>query len=81
MSNPAYRKFELDSGLDRQPRHERRNVRAGHRSSATRIMRNIDALLATPGAEEPKQAQFKLSLEEKLQTLKLVGCRDLGAEW
>ena len=50
----------------------KRNVRAGHHSSATQIMRNIDALLATPGAGEPKQGQLKLSLEEKLQTLKLL---------
>ena len=33
-------------------------------------MKQIDALLAAPSAEEPRLAQLKLSLEEKLETLK-----------
>ena len=55
----------MAEGLSRKKR-----IRAGHRASATRTMKQIDALLAVPGAEEPKLAQLKLSLEEKLETLK-----------
>lgn len=47
-------------------------IRRGHRGSATRMMRQIDELLADTTPQEQRLAQLKLSLEEKLQTLKLL---------
>ena len=48
----------------------KKKIRAGHRGCATRAMRRIDTLLAASGADEQQLAQLKLSLEEKLETLK-----------
>lgn len=61
----------MTEGLARKKR-----IRAGHQSSATRTMRQIDDLLAVPDVEEQKLAQLSLSLEEKLETLKQL---DAGA--
>ena len=66
----------------------KRRIRAGHRASATRTLNQIDTLLVAPGTEEQKLAQLKLSLEEKLTTLRqldaeileLTGEDDLEAE-
>ena len=48
----------------------KKKIRAGHRGCATRVMRRIDTLLAASGTDEQQLAQLKLSLEEKLETLK-----------
>ena len=49
----------------------KKKIRAGHRASATRLLNQVDdgALAATP-TDNDKLAQLKLSLHEKLETLK-----------
>ena len=48
----------------------KKSIRAGHRGSATRMMNLADDLLAAHIVDEARLAQLKLSLEEKLGTLK-----------
>ena len=47
-----------------------KRIRAGHRGSATGMMSDSDGLLAADVVDEARLAQLKLSLEEKLETLK-----------
>ena len=51
---------------------KKKRIRAGHRASATRILNRIEAVLADPPADLDNLAQLKLSLQEKLETLKLL---------
>ena len=48
-------------------------VAAGHKASATRMLNEIDGLLAKEMSDVLKLSQLKLSLKEKLETLKLLG--------
>ena len=49
---------------------KKKRIRAGHRASATRMLRQIDELLAVTPPDTVRLSQLKLSLEEKLGTLK-----------
>ena len=49
---------------------KKKRIRAGHRASATRMLRQSDELLAVAPPDTVKLSQLKLSLEEKLGTLK-----------
>ena len=52
---------------------KRRQIRAGHRASATRMMRQVEDLTAVEdGVNTMKLSWLKLSLQEKLDTLKLL---------
>ena len=78
---PGQRKHRLESarsasctpdmteaeGLSRKKR-----IRAGHRVSATRILNQIDGALPAVTPDSAKLSQLKLSLQEKLETLKLL---------
>lgn len=55
----------MAEGLPRKKR-----IRAGHRASATRILNQIDGALAAATPDNAKLSQLKLSLQEKLETLK-----------
>ena len=54
----------------------KRRIRAGHKGSATRILHQVDGLLEEREPEletdKAKLSQLKLSLQEKLETLKLI---------
>ena len=50
----------------------KRRIRAGHRASATRILNQVDTTLTESAIDIDKLAQMKLSLAEKLDTLKLL---------
>ena len=60
-------KVEMAEGLARKKR-----IRAGHKTSATRMLNQIDGLLAEEAPDVSKLSQLKLSLQEKLETLKLL---------
>ena len=52
---------------------KKKRIRAGHRASATRTLTKLnDALAAETAPDEAKLSQLKLTLEEKLGTLKLL---------
>ena len=51
---------------------KKKRIRAGHRASATRTLTKVADALAAETAEEAKLSQLKLTLEEKLGTLKLL---------
>ena len=57
----------MAEGLARKKR-----IRAGHKASATRMLNQIDGLLAEEAPDVSKLSQLKLSLQEKLETLKLL---------
>lgn len=48
----------------------KKKIRAGHRASATRLLNQIDAILGDDDPDGDKLALLKLSLREKLETLK-----------
>lgn len=48
----------------------KKKIRAGHRASATRLLNQVDGALAATPTDNDKLAQLKLSLHEKLDTLK-----------
>ena len=50
----------------------KKRIRAGHKSSATRMLSQIDELLAQENPDLSKLSQLKLSLQGKLETLKLL---------
>ena len=50
----------------------KRKICAGHRASATRILKKVDTTLTESAIDIDKLAQMKLSLAEKLDTLKLL---------
>ena len=49
---------------------KKKRNRAGHKSSATKIMRQIDELLATDTPDKARLSLLRLSLKEKLETIK-----------
>lgn len=51
---------------------KKRRIRAGHKASATKMLNEVDALLAEEPPKLTKLSPLKLSLEEKLATLKLL---------
>ena len=48
----------------------KKKIRAGHQASATRLLNQVDGALAATPTDNDKLAQLKLSLHEKLETLK-----------
>ena len=50
----------------------KKRIRAGHRGSTTRMLREVDELLAADTLDKARLAQLKLSLQEKLDTLKQI---------
>ena len=56
----------------------KRRIRAGHKVSATRMLTQINALLADESPDLSKLSQLKLSLQEKLETIKLLDGEMLG---
>ena len=60
----------MTSTTEALPRKKR--IRAGHRASATRLLNQIDAILADTHPDGDRLALLKLSLKEKLETLKLL---------
>ena len=51
---------------------KRKRIRAGHKASATRMLNEVDTLMAEPSPELSKLSQLRMSIEEKLKTLKLL---------
>ena len=51
---------------------KKKRIRAGHRASTTRALTKVNDALAAETADEAKLSQLKLTLEEKLGTLKLL---------
>ncbi len=51
---------------------KKKRVRAGHKASAKRMLGQVDSELATPSPELTRLSQLRCSLEEKLETLKLL---------
>ena len=51
---------------------KKKRIRAGHRASTTRTLTKVNDALAAETADEAKLSQLKLTLEEKLGTLKLL---------
>ena len=50
----------------------KKRIRGGHKALATRMLSQIDALLEQESPDLSKLSQLKLSLHEKLETLKLL---------
>ena len=50
----------------------KKRIRGDHKASATRMLSQIDELLAQESPDLAKLSQLKLSLQEKLETLKLL---------
>ena len=48
---------------------KKKKIRAGHRASATRILRQVQTCISTVPLDASKALQLKRSLEEKLQSL------------
>ena len=57
----------MAEGLARKKR-----IRAGHKASATRMLNRIDELLKAEEVDKAQLAQLKMSLTEKLETVKLL---------
>ena len=51
---------------------KKKRIRAGHRASTTRTLTKVNDVLAADAADEARLSQLKLTLEEKLGTLKLL---------
>ena len=51
---------------------KKKRIRAGHRASATRTLMKVNEALTAETSDESKLLQLKLTLEEKLGTLKLL---------
>ena len=51
---------------------KKKRIRAGHKASTTKVLSEVDALLAEETPEPAKLSGFKLRLEEKLETIKLL---------
>lgn len=47
-------------------------IRAGHRGVATKLLRDVEAVLGASTVDVDKLSELKMSLNEKLQTLKLL---------
>ena len=52
---------------------KKKRIRAGHRASTTWALTKVNDALAAETTDEAKLSQLKLTLEEKLGTLKLLG--------
>ena len=50
----------------------KKKIRGGHKASATRMLSQIDALLREESSDLSKLQQLRLSLQEKLETLRLL---------
>lgn len=50
----------------------KKRIRGGHKSSATRMLTQINALLTEDPPDLSKLSQLKLSIQEKLETIKLL---------
>ena len=50
----------------------KKKVRAGHKGSVTRMLNQIDAILADGTPDVSKLPQLKQSLQEKLESIKLI---------
>ena len=48
----------------------KKTIRGGHRASVTRLITEVERVLGVSPAEDGKVPQLKLSLSEKLNTLK-----------
>ena len=48
----------------------KKKVRAGHKGSATRMLNQIDTILSSEAPDVSKLSQLKLSIQEKLETIK-----------
>jgi DNA-binding MltR family transcriptional regulator len=57
---------------------EKKRVRAGHRGSATKAIGRAETKLTAGTPDLDKLSQLKLSLEEKLETLKISDTEILG---
>ena len=51
---------------------QKKRIRGGHKASAMRILSQIDVLLKQESPDLSKLSQLKLSIHEKLETLKLL---------
>ena len=51
---------------------KKRRTRAGHKASATKTMRQIDELIATDTPDRARLSLLRLSLKEKLETIKAL---------
>ena len=51
---------------------KKKRIRAGHRASATRTLTKVNEALTADTSDESKLLQLKFTLEEKLDTLKLL---------
>ena len=49
---------------------KQKRIRAGHKASTTKMLSEVDVLLAVRTPEPTKLSGLKLRLEEKLETLK-----------
>ena len=59
---------EVSSMTERLVKQKR--IRAGHKASTTKMLSEVDVLLAVRTPEPTKLSGLKLRLEEKLETLK-----------
>ena len=50
----------------------KKRIRGGHKSSATRMLTQIDTLLTEDPPDLARLSQLKLSIQEKLETIKLL---------
>ena len=51
---------------------KKKRIQVGHRASSTRTLVKVDGALVAKTVDEAKLSQLKLTLEEKLGTLKLL---------
>ena len=67
----AYRLLEHKSDTNMGNVTKKKRICAGHRSSATRMLTQVEESLATSPPNVVRLSQLKFSLQEKLETLKL----------
>ncbi len=51
---------------------KKKRLRAGHKASATRMLHQVDGLLTAPTPDKSRLRTLNLSLQEKLETLKVL---------
>lgn len=56
--------------MSKEALSKRKKIRAGHRASATCLLNQVDRALAATPTDVDKLFQLKLTLHEKLETLK-----------
>ena len=69
-STPDRKASKIDANMADVTKKKR--IRAGHRSSATRMLTQVEESLAASPPDVARLSQLKLSLQEKLETLKLL---------